>query len=361
MTMASLHVGLVGPLPPPNGGMAMQTKQLIGLLTQEGVKVTHLATNPPYRPKFVGRLKGIRAVFRLLPYGLSAWKLAGEVDVIHIMANSGWSWQLFTAPVVWLASLRHTPVIVNYRGGEALSYFQKSFARVRPTLARAHSVVVPSGFLQEVFKGFEIDSNVIPNIIDQSRFFPSPKKREEGRFTLIVTRNLEAIYGIDMAIRAVALLQGKIDKLELKVAGSGPQLAELESLASDLGVHDTVHFVGRIERDDMCGFYHSADLMLSPTTVDNMPNSVLEAMACGVAVVSTNVGGVPYIVKDGETALLVESGKEQQMAEAILRLYHEHNTRNKMIDAGLAEVAQYGWANVRNLWLGIYQRAAEGK
>ena len=106
-----MRIGLVGPIPPPNGGMAMQTQQLQRLLGAEGIEVELLPTNAPYRPAWVARLRGMRALFRLLPYLWQVWRLAGRVDAIHLMANSGWSWQLFSAPVLWLGSLRTIPSI----------------------------------------------------------------------------------------------------------------------------------------------------------------------------------------------------------------------------------------------------------
>src|SRR4051812_6042668 len=106
----------------------------------------------------------------------------------------------------------------------------------------------------------------------------------------------------------------------LYVAGSGPELAHLEELAASLGIADAVTFTGRVDRDAMAALYRRCDVMLNPTRVDNMPNSVLEAMACGLPVVSTRVGGVPYIVRDGVTALLVEPGDHVAMAQAALHL-----------------------------------------
>lgn len=358
MTELNLHVGLVGPVPPPNGGMAMQTEQLATLLAKENVKVTRLATNAPYKPKYIEKIKGVRAVFRLIPYLLDAWRLAGRVDVIHVMANSGWSWQLFSAPVVWTAAARGTPVIVNYRGGEAMTYFERSFSQVEPTLKKTSRVVVPSLYLKEVFNHFLVDSVVIPNIIDQDIFYPDLRQNNVNTFTVIVTRNLEPIYGLEHAIRAAAILKRKIDGLELKIAGSGPQLNELRRLVDRLDVSDIVEFVGRIERKDMCAFYHCSDVMLNPTTVDNMPNSVLEALACAVPVISTAVGGVPYIVEHDKTALLVDSGSPEQMAEAIFRLYENPAVRSRLAASGLAEVAQYGWGKVRDRWLELYRLTA---
>lgn len=83
------RVGLVGPLPPPSGGMANQTRQLARLLRSEGVEVELIQTNLPYRPTWIGKIKGGRAFFRLVPYFFTLWVVAGRVDLFHVMANSG--------------------------------------------------------------------------------------------------------------------------------------------------------------------------------------------------------------------------------------------------------------------------------
>ena len=100
MKFSALRVLLVGPLPPPAGGMANQTRQLAELLRAEGAQVEVVQVNAPYRPAWAERLKGVRALFRLLPYLLHLWRGCGRADVVHVMANSGWSWHLFAAPAV---------------------------------------------------------------------------------------------------------------------------------------------------------------------------------------------------------------------------------------------------------------------
>ena len=143
--MASiLHIGLVGPLPPPSGGMANQTLQLAKLLRQENIQVEVIQTNAAYEPEWIGKIPVLRALFRLVIYIINLWKAATKVDVFHIMANSGWSWHLFKVPAVWIAKLRGVPTIINYRGGEAEKFFSQSFKYVKPTLNASSCVVVPS-------------------------------------------------------------------------------------------------------------------------------------------------------------------------------------------------------------------------
>jgi glycosyltransferase involved in cell wall biosynthesis len=268
--------------------------------------------------------------------------MAGRTDVIHLMANSGWSWQLFAAPVIWIGWLRRKPVIVNYRGGEAREYLGASARWVKPSLARAAQLVVPSGFLREVFSEFGVSASVIPNIVDLQTFYPAPDLPREPVFTLVITRNLEPIYGLDTAIRALALVKEAIPAIQLKI----------------VGLSNAVVFLGRLERHQIVELYHSAHAMLNPSRVDNMPNSVLEALACGLPVISTNVGGVPFIVEDGQTAILVPRDDAQAMAQAVVKLYCDTKLRSQLREEGIRAVAQYAWNEVRPQWLALYQSHA---
>jgi glycosyltransferase involved in cell wall biosynthesis len=351
-----IHVGLVAPLPPPFGGMANQACQLQDLLRSEGVSVTLVQTNAPYQPEIIGKVRVVRAFFRIVPYLLRLWRVAGRVDLFHIFANSGWSWQLFTAPAVWIAWLRNTPVIINYHGGGARDYLNKSIRWIRPTLKRASDIVVPSGFLREVFLEYGVDAEIIPIIIDLDRFKPCPQRRERYQSGphLVVTRNLESIYDIQTAIHAVSILSKTVSGIRLSIAGDGPQRTQLHELVRQLGLEDTVTFTGRLTLEDIASLYQEADIMLNPTTVDNMPNSVLESLACGIPVITTDVGGIPYIVQDGKTALMVEVGDAEGMAAQVNRLLQDSSLFEALVENGKKEVMAYTWSEIKQKWLGKY-------
>jgi glycosyltransferase involved in cell wall biosynthesis len=178
---------------------------------------------------------------------------------------------------------------------------------------------------------------------------------------LLVARNLEPLYDNTTAIRAFRLVQTHWPAARLTIAGSGPQEAELRQLVVDLGLQASVHFTGRLDRDAMAALYREADTMLNPSLADNMPNSVLESMASGVPVVSTNVGGVPYIVQDGVTALLVPPGDAQAMAAACLRLLDDADLWRRLQQAGLAEVQRYTWRQVAPVLAAHYRQAIKTK
>jgi glycosyltransferase involved in cell wall biosynthesis len=351
----TLRVGLVGPVPPPFGGMANQTRQLAELLRREGIEVELQPVNPPYRPAWIERLRGVRALFRLFPYVHGLWRMSRRVDLVHVMANSGWSWHLFAAPAVWIPSLRGVPVVVNYRGGEADAFFERSFRVVRPTLQRASAVVVPSGFLREVFECRGIEPRVVPNIVNLERFSPSHRTASSGMdWHIVIARNLEPIYGIDIAIRAFAIIRQQVPGARMSIAGSGPELQRLSRLVTELGLNEAVHFTGRLENERMAELYRDADLMLNSSLVDNMPISLLEALASGLPIVSTDAGGIPHLVEHGRTALLVPIGDATAMAEAAIRVFKDRELAENMRAAGLETVKQYAWNTVRRKWLDVY-------
>ena len=337
--------------------MANQMRQLGELLRGEGALITLIQVNAPYYPAWIGRLRGLRAIFRFVPYVIRLWRVAGEVDLFHIMANSGWSWHLFAAPAVWIASMRGVGSVVNYRGGEAEMFLARSGRLVRATLRRANVLAVPSGFLQNVFSKCGVASEVVPNIVDLQRFRPSDLAQGPAHAHIVVARALEAIYDIPTALRAFSQVRRHIPNAKMSVAGSGPERDALLSLAKGLGITDGVRFVGSLNREQMAELYRSASVVINPSRVDNMPNSVLEAMAAGAPVVSTNVGGVPFILQDGVTGLLVPAGDYAAMADAVARVLRDPQCANRLREAALSVVQRYSWLQVKRRWIDMYSMA----
>ncbi len=240
MTLAGLKVALVGPLPPPAGGMANQTRQLAELLQREGVEVTIVQVNAPYRPRFVGRFRGLRATLPARPVRCPA------LACRRSQSNSSTSWPIpaghgICSPRLRCGSrLRGTPAVVNYRGGEAESFLARSGAAVRRTLRRAASLVVPSGFLQEIFGVTECAARSCPTSSISSDFIRPRRTAPPRRRHLVVARNLEPIYDIATALARVRAGSERVPDVRLTIAGSGPERADLKRCAHELGIADAV-------------------------------------------------------------------------------------------------------------------------
>ena len=236
-----LRIGLVGPLPPPSGGMANQTRQLARLLGQEGAEVEIVQVNAPYWPHWIESVRGVRALFRLVPFLFRLWRVGGPSATV---SRDG-QFRLGLA-----SCLRRRPsgsraaadtVVVNYRGGDAEEFFDGPFLWVRPTLAtRARSVIVPSRFSAAGVRRFDLTAEIVPNVIDLSPLFPRSARIRANRSDqphLIVTRNLESIYDILPRCVRFQVVRRQFPGAKLTVAGSGPKLADLQSSATPWELH----------------------------------------------------------------------------------------------------------------------------
>ena len=358
MTLDGVRICLVGPLPPPAGGMAVLTEQLAGLLRIDGARVEVVQVNAPYRPAWAQRLKGVRALFRLLPYLLGLWRAIGRADLVQVMANSGLSWHLFARPALRVAALRGVPVIVNYHGGEAEEFLADAANSLRRSLRSTSALLVPSGFLVEVFARHGIAARILPNVVDLSRFVPRPKAvSSRSGPHLVVARNLEHIYGADLAIRAFAEIRRRYPDARLSLTGTGPAEPALKDLAGQLAVADGVQFLGRLDRDAMIAFYQAADLLLNPSRADNLPGAILEARASGVPIIASAVGGVPYFLEHDRTAFLVPPEDPAALAGAALALLDAPERGSVLAKEALAEVQRFDWKHVRPVLLKEYALA----
>ena len=159
-------------------------------------------------------------------------------------------------------------------------------------------------------------------------------------------------------LRAFGLIQKQVPNAELIVAGDGSQRATLERLALDLQLRHT-KFLGRVEHEGIVEQYQEADIYLNGSEIDNQPLSILEAFACGLPVVTTNAGGIPDMVSDGETGFVVNRGDHEAMASRALRLLlAEPSLATSMTQRAREECAKYSWDAVRDEWGAALSRIA---
>ncbi|HVG21605.1 MAG TPA: glycosyltransferase family 4 protein, partial [Blastocatellia bacterium] len=302
------------------GGQSIQALRLLeGLLRAGEVHAEVLPINPrlPGMLRALQRVKYVRTVVTSVLYiALLLIKLP-RFDVVQVFSASNFSFLISPAPAVLIAKLFGKPVILNYHSGQAEEHLRNYPRTATPIIKLADRLVVPSNFLVDVFAKFGIRAEAIFNTVDFSRF--KYRRRDSLRPILFANRNLEAHYNVECALRAFALVQRQIPAARLIVAGDGSQRAKLHAAAAELGLKNT-EFVGAVPPERMPALYDSADIYLNSSEVDNMPLSILEAFACGLPVVTTDAGGIPYIVTDLETGLLTRRGDYRALAASILRL-----------------------------------------
>jgi glycosyltransferase involved in cell wall biosynthesis len=352
--MTKLRVLIVGPSFDILGGQAVQVGRLLDRLRNESsLEVGFLPINPrlPGVLRKLQSLKFVRTIVTSIAYGLSLLTTVRKYDVIHIFSASYFSFVLAPTPAILISKLFGKKVILNYHSGEADDHLKRWRRTAIPTLKLADRIVVPSEYLEQVFKEFGLAAMPIYNLIETETF--RFRERDPLQPVFLSNRNFEAHYGVDDVLRAFAAIQRQLPEASLTVAGNGPERMKLEQLANELKLQNT-QFVGRVEHEQIIELYNSCDVFLNASLIDNQPLSILEAFACGLPVVTTNAGGIPYMVEQERTALLVERNDYNSLANAALRLFTEPVLTRRLISEGKRECENYSWTAVRDQWLELY-------
>jgi len=302
-----LTVALVAAFPPPPGGMSHQAAMLADILARDGAEVVRINTNP------FGRRK---PRWRRFAHLLCDLRNMRGADLALIFAGSYASFFAFSAVPLLAARLAGVPAIIMYKGGESRSFFRKWGWLVRPCSRLARAIVVPGRFLQGVFDVFGMRAHVIPDIIDVAAL-PERSASRDGPPFLLCPRRHDYVGGVDLAIRAFGEAVKEFPEAELHLYGDGDDRPELERLASEIAPGQ-VHFHGFVPHEELTPLLAKTTALVNPTRDDNHPNSVLEAMWAGVPVVATAVGGVPFLVRDGETGYLAEPDDHTDLAAKML-------------------------------------------
>jgi L-malate glycosyltransferase len=354
-TGTAIRVCIVAPSLGILGGQAIQAVRLVeGLSSMPELAVTFLPINPRL-PGVLGRLQRVKYVRTLLTETAYVGSLLRELkraDVVHIFSASYFSFVLAPTPALLIARMYRKGTVLNYRSGEAADHVRRWRSAV-PTMRLADQLVVPSNYLVDVFGAAGLHARVVPNVVDLDRF--RYRRRAPLRPVFFANRNFEAHYNVACVLRAFALIRQEVPGAQLVVAGDGSERARLEQLARQLG-GSGIRFIGRVAPEEMPMRYDEADIYLNAPSVDNMPGSILEAFAAGLPVVSTRAGGIPYIVDDQRTGLLVDVDDHEAMAAAALRLLGEPELAARLAGDAHDECrTRYHWSAVGQLWLDLYR------
>jgi L-malate glycosyltransferase len=350
MKRSGLRVAVVGTSLDILGGQGVQACRLIEGLEGEGLRVTFIPINPRF-PKalaWVRRLPIVRTVLNQLMYVPSLARL-WDADVVHIFAGSYWSFLLAPAPAMIVGRCLNKHVVLNYHSGEASDHLSHWGPLVHPWLGLAHHLVVPSPYLRMVFARHGYSARVVPNVVDVARFEYHERAMLSPR--ILSTRNLEPYYRIDLVIQAFARFSREVPGATLTVAGYGSEEQRLRELVVALGC--PVRFTGRVAPDDMPRLYADHEIFVNASVLDNQPVSILEAFASGLPVVSTAVGDIPYMVRNGEVGTLA-SADAADLAGAMARVWSDPEGARAMARRARAALVRYTWPMVREKWLEIY-------
>jgi L-malate glycosyltransferase len=350
----SIRVAIVAPSLRYVGGQAVQADLLMRhWKNDDDVATSFIPIDPrfPFGFRWAERIPGLRTVLRAPLYFWQLWRRLSDADIVHIFSASYASFLLAPLPAWLVARKLGKKTLINYRSGEAHDHLQRS-PIARDVLQRTDCLIVPSGYLVEVFREFGLNAQVVPNIVDLSQF--QYRGRNPIRPHLICTRGFHAYYGIDVVMRAFASVQKEYPGAQLDLVGTGTLEHRIRSLVAALNLPN-VRFLGAISRKEIGACYGAADIFVNASNLDNMPVSVLEAFAAGTPVATTAPEGMKYVVSHERTGLLSPPGDATALAQNILRILNDPELAARLAQNAFEESKRYRWTAVRTQWMNVYR------
>ena len=358
--MSKLQIAIVAASARAPGGQAVQAAQLLGAWHGDPAVDARLVSINPQPPRILGALDRNKYGRQFLAANLYLPQLAtrlAHADVVHVFGAAYRAFLLAPLAALLLARPYRVPVVLNYRNGEGPDHLAHS-PIARAAIRHADRVVVPSAFLAQAFAGFGLKTTAIANIVDLQRF--AFRERPVLRPRLLSTRNLHGLYNISCTLRAFRMIQDRRPDATLTIAGDGPKRSVLEQLSGLLGLRG-VRFLGRVAYDQMPSLYADHDVYVQTPDVDNQPNSVLEAFASGLPVVSTDVGGMSAMVANGTQGLLVPKNDHASLANEVLRLLENPRLARELTAGARVACERHTWPVVRDQWLRLYEELAAAR
>lgn len=276
-----------------------------------------------------------------------------HVANVDVFSGAAFYW---AALVCRLLSAIHKPFNLTLRGGRLPDFMKRHPVRIRRLLASATHVNTPSKYLQLSLKPYRADIQWLPNGIDVANYQTCQRALNSHR--LVWLRAFHEIYHPQMAIEALAILNSTGHDYSLIMIGpdkgDGSYQACID-LAKEKGISQKIHFTGPVDKQTVPSWLIKGDIFLNTTRYESFGVSVLEAAACGLPIVTTNVGELPYLWEHEQDALLVPPDDASAMAAAVCRLLTEPGLAEKLSQNARNKAQSFDWSLILPQWELLFQ------
>lgn len=314
-----------------------------GVIETLGKQLEHAG----YRMSYAGTYKN--KVLRLLEMFVKSIIYGVKSDYILIdtySTNAFW-YAYLTGNIARLMGKRFITVL---HGGDLPSRLARSKKACDQLFKHSYANVAVSGYLKKAFEDAGYKALVIPNNIDISLY--KFKLRESPQPKLLWVRSFHKIYNANMAIDVLKLLLEKYPEAELCMVGPDRDGSrnDFEKYAQNMGVKSKIKITGGVTKSEWIKLSENYDFFINTTNVDNTPVSVIEAMALGLCVITTDVGGIPFLVEANKDAILVKQENPSQMAYEIKKLLDCPQKVLELSLSGREKAMTFDWKIIKEKW-----------
>ncbi|MDD3004001.1 glycosyltransferase [Flavobacterium sp.] len=290
-------------------------------------------------------------LLRFLHMGFSVIQYRKKVQyvIIDTYSTSSFWYTFLVSQLCRTVQLKYIPIL---HGGNLPHRLDQNPTIAKLIFNNAYANVAPSGYLKHEFEQRGYSKIIfIPNTIEIEQYpFSGNREGEEQVPKLLWVRSFANLYNPKMAIDVLKELQQNYPQAQLCMVGPDKDgsLQATREYAQQQNVNVT--FTGRLSKEEWIKLSQEYNVFINTTNFDNTPVSVIEAMCLGLPVVTTNVGGIPFLLQDQKTALLVQAGATTQMTQAITQLFQNPQLRKNLVQNAHQQAQTFDWKTVKQQW-----------
>lgn len=267
-----------------------------------------------------------------------------NISIVHIHTASYNSFRR-SALFISLAKFFKRKVVVHIHGGGFKEYYEKNTSFVHKNLLKCDTIIALTQYWKEYFNALGFKNVVIvPNIVDTP--VTKEKKNNDGKVHILYLGLITKAKGIYDLLDVVSEHKAEFEnKITLHIGGNG-ETTTLQSIINERDLSQIVKFEGWVSGDKKVELLNNADVFILPSYTEGLPISILEAMSYRLPVISTPVGGIPEVVKEGENGVLITPGDKEALYNAIIKLATDKELRMKMGELSYRKVQPHFPDNV---------------
>jgi glycosyltransferase involved in cell wall biosynthesis len=326
-------------------------------LSLHGYTPTHIESTGPlleerYRMYYASSCKN--PTFRIIDMLSKIFIYQSRITyvIIDTYSTKSFWYALFCSFLCRLLGIKYIPVL---HGGNLPARLNFNPLLSKQIFGHSYENVSPSGYLKHEFEKEGYHVQMIPNTIKVTNY--PFKKRKKIRARLLWVRSFASTYNPQMAVKVLHLLLKQLPDAELCMVGpeKDGSLKDCKILAKQMNLYHKIRFTGKLSKRDWIELSSHYDIFISTTNFDNTPVSIIEAMALGLPVISTNVGGVPYLIENNSTGVLTEKNNPYDMGEKVKWLIKNPDKARQITLQARKKAEQFDWNVIKQQWFTLLQ------
>lgn len=273
--------------------------------------------------------------------------------LVDTFSTSNFYFSLITTQLARIFKIKYIPIL---HGGNLPERITKHPFLSKLIFKNSYKNIAPSLYLKKAFEKEGYKTYCIPNVLEIEKY--QFKKRALLSPKVLWVRAFKKIYNPTMAIEVLQKVKVQYPAATLCMVGPthDASFENVKALVSKYNLNSSVSFTGVLPKEKWHELATEFDIFINTTNFDNTPVSVMEAMALGLPVISTNVGGIPYLINDKEDGILVQKNNATEMANQVIELIKNERLANSIQEKALQKVTNFSWHVVKQEWFKVFNK-----